>query len=451
MASSKKADSVICTVKANSELRVCIVEDHNDVLPHIYRQIGSKKLPLSGLTLLHLDSHPDLLIPRDFNADQIFDKHALFGALSIENWILPAVYAGHINSIIWVKPPWAQQIPEGCYDFTVGKDKTSGTIRVSCTENYFVGELLYSAEKELDNAKPCSLHVVQIQPCDTCEHGEGLVQLCSETENCSADERKKLDSQKSTKRQKVDDTHIDQPLKPSSLAEDNEKASEQMTACDNNPYDKEAVSACVPNISIHSHLPDNIRVHSPFILDIDLDFFSTRDPFKETYTEQQYKILRELYRFELPSTSSTKDIETCVAKRKEQLAELKQIFSSLQNKQPIDFQDCHRHRLVQDLIQDFHKNSKDPVDFEWLHEIGTGTDDTELPHHVSTETEISLFMRSTQRMLQEIKVCPDLVTIARSSEDDYCPRHQVDFIQDKVLGMLQGLYGDYTETLDYGL
>lgn len=38
----------------------------------------------------------------------------------------------------------------------------------------------------------------------------------------------------------------------------------------------------------------------------------------------------------------------------------------------------------------------------------------------------------------------------RSSHDDYCPKEQVDFIQDKVVEMLQDLYLEIAVTLDYG-
>lgn len=39
------------------------------------------------------------------------------------------------------------------------------------------------------------------------------------------------------------------------------------------------------------------------VLDIDLDFFSTKNPFKEMYGEEQYKILQELYHFNKPNSS----------------------------------------------------------------------------------------------------------------------------------------------------
>lgn len=44
-------------------LHVHIVEDHDEALHHVHRAIGSKKLPFSGIGLIHFDSHPDLLSP----------------------------------------------------------------------------------------------------------------------------------------------------------------------------------------------------------------------------------------------------------------------------------------------------------------------------------------------------------------------------------------------------
>lgn len=57
-----------------SDYLVCFLQ----VLPFIYRCMGSKHLPLEGNTIIHLDSHPDMLIPKDMPADTVWDKHELF-------------------------------------------------------------------------------------------------------------------------------------------------------------------------------------------------------------------------------------------------------------------------------------------------------------------------------------------------------------------------------------
>lgn len=58
---------------------VCVCVSLLQVLPFIYRAIGSKHLPASNISFLHFDSHPDLLIPVNMPADTVFDKEALFG------------------------------------------------------------------------------------------------------------------------------------------------------------------------------------------------------------------------------------------------------------------------------------------------------------------------------------------------------------------------------------
>jgi len=46
--------------KSLENFNIYVVEDHNDVLTEIYKEIGSKRLSFNDLTLIHFDSHPDL-------------------------------------------------------------------------------------------------------------------------------------------------------------------------------------------------------------------------------------------------------------------------------------------------------------------------------------------------------------------------------------------------------
>jgi len=123
--------------KKFKELPIYIAENHNEVLPFIYRCMGSKHLPLEGNTIIHLDSHPDMLIPKDMPADTVWDKHELFSRVSIENWMMPAAYAGHFSNLVWIKPPWARQMLDGAHTFLIGRQRNSGEIRPVHMTNRF--------------------------------------------------------------------------------------------------------------------------------------------------------------------------------------------------------------------------------------------------------------------------------------------------------------------------
>lgn len=58
-----------------------------------------------------------------------FLPFTIYREISIENWMLPAAYAGHFSNIIWVKPPWANQMADGLRTFLIGKHKESRSIR----------------------------------------------------------------------------------------------------------------------------------------------------------------------------------------------------------------------------------------------------------------------------------------------------------------------------------
>lgn len=62
-------------------------------------------------------------------ADECGDKEKLFAHTSIAHWILPAIYMGHIGCLVWLRPPWSPQLPEGEHSLVVGRDCQSGHIR----------------------------------------------------------------------------------------------------------------------------------------------------------------------------------------------------------------------------------------------------------------------------------------------------------------------------------
>lgn len=339
---------------------IYVVENHNEVLSFIYRCIGSKHMPLNDNAIIHFDSHPDLLIPNNMPAETVFDKYALFEFLSIENWILPAAYAGHFGTIVWIKPPWSNQIPDGEYEFLIGSEKSSKEIRITCTENYFLGDALFCLESELENKKSIVLVVITM----------------------------------------------------------------------NNEKDD----------LVEQKIVDILSKKEVYVLDVDLDFFSTRNPFRDMYKNcDLYKNLKEVYRFETPSDKNDVNaIQQCVKRRKFQLSELETLFKYLNEHGSLE--NYSGSSLYFDQVASIEKKLKEFYnDIDWLlvHDMGCTCDDTELPHHVSELSCINELLKSFTDFLKILPNISVVVTISRSSDDDYCPPENVDFIQHEVLSCLQ--------------
>lgn len=347
-----------------------MVEYHNEVLPFIYRNIGSKHLPLQGITFIHFDSHPDMLIPKEMPADHVYDKNKLFDTVSIEDWMLPAAYGGHLKELLWVKPPWAEQISDGRRVFRIGASKIDNTIKVDCKESYFISECLFSPASELQNTKEVVLKVMTL--------GRGI--------------NNELDDLKSVK----------MDLKESLIQEE-----------------------------------------SHYILDVDLDFFSTNNPFENLYSKAGlYEKLKILYKYEPPKSINEQDIIASTQKRKQQIDFLRSMFQNLQDRKPLPatFNDENLKKTVLEIeniktaMLEHYKEEE--IDWLLVHDAGCTCDDTELPNHISTKEEIDLMLRSFQSFLEQLPKDPTIITISRSTEDDYTPGEDVEYIQGRVLEIL---------------
>ncbi|KAM4688695.1 UPF0489 protein C5orf22 homolog [Discoglossus pictus] len=429
------------------DLPVWVVEDHHDVLPFIYRAIGSRHLPSSNISFIHFDSHPDLLIPVNMPADTVYDKEALFSELSIENWIMPVVYAGHFSQVVWIHPAWAQQIKEGKHCFLVGKDKSTTTIRVTSTDDYFLSDGLYVPEEQLENPKPLNLDVSLLNPVrepgfEDAEKGESAAKKLKLTESEDVPEGAGCAYQCAASK------GYGFPA-----CEGADGGSRKGT-CSSDSMDmgSDANTLSSHNSKLAKSILQILEKGNAYVLDIDLDFFSVKNPFKEMYTQDEYKILQELYGFKKPSPESLEDaLVDCVEKRIRQLEDLEAAFA--------DFCEDDGEETVQrwasnpgmnSLVQLVHslKSRMEAPDYEMIHQAGLTCDYAELPHHVSSEMEIVGLVQSMKHLLKHLPK-PTLVTLARSSLDDYCPSEQVDFIQEKVLDVLRSLYGTLDVHLEF--
>ncbi|GCB73703.1 UPF0489 protein C5orf22 homolog [Scyliorhinus torazame] len=444
------------SLRRYTELPVWIVEDHHHVVPYIYRAIGSKHLPMADICLVHLDSHPDLLIPIDMLADSVFDKELLFGDLSIENWIMPVVYAGHFSHVFWLHPFWAQQITDGKHRFFIGRDPSTKTIRVTSTESYFLSDGLYVPEKLLENKKELCLQVIAIDPGEEgpagCGEERGALAAkkaksepvtngdCSSEAVCASSS--KTNDRSSEGRPGDDDTCA---IQPSTRKRHVQEANATATSSpDNKQRQQEEI------VTDLLHVLDK---REAYVLDIDLDFFSVKNPFKEMYTQEEFEILKQLYSFTKPEWKEDDEeaLVDCVEARTRQLEDMEAAFSDLcdddseENVQK--WATIPGLESLAQLVRSLKERLKTP-DYEMVHQAGLTCDYSELPHHISAEEEIDQLLSSVKRLLEDLPK-PTLITVARSSLDDYCPSEQVDSIQERILTVLRSCYGPLEVHLEY--
>lgn len=90
----ERVQSTQSSLRSFNRIPVFIVDYHNDVLEFVYRCLATRHLPLERNILVHFDSHPDMVVARDIPASASYDKDIMLNELSIENWIMPTLYAG---------------------------------------------------------------------------------------------------------------------------------------------------------------------------------------------------------------------------------------------------------------------------------------------------------------------------------------------------------------------
>ncbi|TRY84122.1 hypothetical protein DNTS_026029 [Danionella cerebrum] len=443
-----------------SKLPVWIVEDHHEVVQHIYRSIGSKHLPMNNIKMVHLDSHPDLLISINMAADTVYDKETLLSELSIENWIMPMVYAGHVSHVAWLHPYWAQQIKEGQHCMHVGKDSSTTTIRLTSRDDYFLSDALYVPLDQLENPKELQLNVIRVDPV------KGLLKRQHELQERSAKVHKEAQMESKSESVKADNpcTSSLHPLEGSTSSRNN---------CD---------AAQSPEEGSTSYISDKLKAviepSDPFILDIDLDFFSCKNPFKEMYSQEEFELLKELYSYSKPQQDpSEEELLECVERRTRQLEDLEAAFADLlEDDDQETVQRLAALPGMESLPRLIHclKNRTPSPDYAMVHQAGLTCDYSELPHHISSEEELQQMLTAMELFLEALPK-PTIVTVARqmalwethvsvmpfneqkvditfinntlicwsqgSSLDEYCPAEQVESIQNSVLSILESLFG----------
>lgn len=393
---SSKSTGTPSKIRLFPKIPIFIVENHNEVLEFILRCLGSRHLPFEKNKIIHFDSHPDMTIPKYMPAEFVRNKVKFLEAISIENWLMPTAYAGHFDRLIWLKPQWAHQIQNGDYRFSIGDH--CGFIRCDSTLEYFLGEGTYRPQCDLSNTKLIDLRVATLHA--TVDDVK--------TAACTDDDREVDEMEKKRFESILNETDDDET----------------------------------------------------YVLDIDLDFFSTRNPFLACIgngdkNNKVYVAIKKLFKGEFfeEKFSSITDPDVVMAfveRRLRHLDDLERVFVHLNDGNGIENMKSPPEsllpiwheviELVKIILDENEQNNV--IDWMLYYDAGCTFDSAELPHHESTQAEIDHLIDAFKQFAEQLKRAPTIITISRSSEDDYCPVHQVDSIQTAVLNALAAVFGD---------
>lgn len=155
---------------SSSSTPVFIVEEHSEALLCLQRAMRRGVLPMTNITLIHYDAHPDLSLPQHLTSDLVYSPTELLDTLrntesGIAEWIMPLVFAGHINQIVWIRSPWSRQLADGAYCIHVGEASVAHTLLenkylvADCKAPYFANDGMSASVSPLEHSKLLKLHV----------------------------------------------------------------------------------------------------------------------------------------------------------------------------------------------------------------------------------------------------------------------------------------------------
>jgi hypothetical protein len=157
------------------ELKIFVVEEHTEALEVLSLAARRKLINIGDCSVIHLDSHPDLSCFEDIGPEHIKDRNELCHRLrnaedGISSFILPAIAMGLVSKIVWVKPPWTDQIPVGEHYLTFGWKGEGGNakMRMATDLSYWADDgSAVSTDIELSGKVQFYLNVCEIADWDS--------------------------------------------------------------------------------------------------------------------------------------------------------------------------------------------------------------------------------------------------------------------------------------------
>ena len=144
-------------------VEVVVCESHERALFHWLRAADEGRIPRSGVTVVHFDAHPDMAVPvGQFAARWRRQPARLVASADIATFQLAAVGAGLVERIVWLRPAWAKQLPDGARRFQLGVIDT-GSLRVDDRSDYYVLDGAWAPRRALRDPIEVRLRVLPLE------------------------------------------------------------------------------------------------------------------------------------------------------------------------------------------------------------------------------------------------------------------------------------------------
>lgn len=135
---------------------------HDHALAYWMAAVQSGRLPREGVTVVHIDAHPDLSLPSaPFARGWHDDAREVLSHTHIANFQLAAVRMGLVDEIIWLRPRWAETFPDGPRTFQLGQ-LANGELAVDDPSDHYVLDQGYAPSAALTDTQLVHFRVLPL-------------------------------------------------------------------------------------------------------------------------------------------------------------------------------------------------------------------------------------------------------------------------------------------------
>jgi hypothetical protein len=333
---------------------VVVTGPHDRALAYWIAAARNGRLPREGVTVVHVDAHPDLSVPQGpMPRGWRDDAREVLSRVHIASFQLAAVRIGLVDEIVWLRPRWAETFPDGERTFQLGQ-LANGELAVDDPSDHYVLDAGYAPADRLVDTQPVRLRVM--------------------------------------------------------------------------PLDAAAAAGA-------------LLAESPVVLDIDLDFFATRNPYAEAmrragFSDAELDRLRAI--FAPAGLGLADDPATRVAEVQDLMRAVESVGAGAWSAWPGALAVFWRRGIgpldLWSLYAMFARAGGDPTAVEAL--LRDGREVVGLPERRADPDEIAAAAQQIRALLEHGSLRPSLVTIARSVDDGFTPPDAWPFIEWSLIGEL---------------